>query len=276
MIARIMSVLLLHLLFLSNFAMPAHAEIRIGILAQPQGIEQNRWTQPDNDDAEFALQAALLATKNSPPKQLLVLQALADLYHENKKTDKEKEALVAWIDTAMGIREYPLIYVATQNLRLSQACYALGECENAKKAALIALEMYRINSGELSPNVALALNNLAWIEIKQKEYSAAEFHLTYALSIIDKVVGKSSLFYGLIADNLAAFYGQRGDYRKALPYYKASLKALKQQLADDDPATLEVLRRYTEAQRIVKEQQYEEKTTARSKRRLAGDEPTHK
>lgn len=275
MIVRTLSLLALLMVFLVNLAWPACARMNFGITAQPQSIDENLWSKPDNVTAEMALQSALLATRNDPAKQLLVLQALADLYHESNKIEDEKDTLLTWINVAMGIKEYPLVYVATQNLRLSHTYFTLGEHDNAEKSAKTALEMYRQSSGEISPNVALALNNLAWIEIKQKEYAAAEFHLTYSLSIIKKAVGTDSLFYGLIADNLANLYGRIGNYRKALPLYKASLKALRQQLAADDPATNEVLQRYTQAQGIVKEQQHEKREAAQNKRRLAGDKSTH-
>lgn len=203
------------------------------------------------NDQEYALRAALLMT-NDVGLQLFILQALIDLLHDQQRPEDEREALLAWIDLAQKEPSFPLVILATQNLRLSYVYFTLKELHNAEIAAGLAVEMYKVSCGNISPNVALAQNNLGWIALKAGHFALAEKNLCNSLDILKKTVGKKTFIYGMISENLGAFYSQTDNPRKALHFYKVCLKVLKQFLPKNDLQVAEIQRRCQEERTKIK------------------------
>lgn len=203
------------------------------------------------NDQEFTLRAALLMT-NDIGLQLFILQALIDLLHDQQRPEDERDALLAWVQLAKQESSFPLVILATQNLRLSYVYFTLNELQNAEIAAGLAVEMYKVSCGNISPNVALAQNNLGWIALKAGHFAFAEQNLNSSLDILNKTVGKKSLIYGMISENLGAFYSQTENPRKALHFYKVCLKVFKKFLAKDDIQIAEIQRRCQEESAKIK------------------------
>jgi len=245
--------------------------------AQHRGSEEEKtWTDSDYDDAEIALQAALLATQGDFNKQLPVLQGLADIYHERQKYNEEISTLLALIKVMYSIDDYPIIPLAAQQLRLSTVYYLLDDYQSAASAGRMAVALLKKDSLQEPTNLALACNNLGWVELKLGNFDAALKLFEESLSILSKSVGKKSLLYGLISENLGALYTQKGEHRSAFIWYQASLKTLAEYLPKDDPVTIEIVRRCNRARLLSKTTNKQHTSSLKSKNKLAGERESQK
>lgn len=230
----------------------------------------------NSDDTEIALKAAFLISK-SPEKQLLILQALADLFHEQGRFEAEKEMLIQWINYANKIENYSPVTTATQHLRLSYAYFSLSEFEKAESEASISLKLFKQSCSKTSPNIALALNNLAWIALKRGNYSLAEANMLQSLEILSGTVGKKAFIYGLITQNLASLYSHKGEHKQSCHFYKISLKILKHYLDKEDSVITEVKRRLEEEFNLADEEKNDPAHKVDgNKKHLAGEEQQQK
>lgn len=245
--------------------------------AQHRGSqEEETWTDSDYDDAEIALQAALLATQGDFNKQLPVLQGLADIYHERQKYNEEISTLLALIKVMYSIDDYPIIPLAAQQLRLSTVYYLLDDYQSAASAGRMAVDLLKKDRGQEPTNLALACNNLGWVELKLGNFDAALKLFEESLSVLSKSVGKKSLLYGLISENLGALYTQKGDHRSAFIWYQASLKTLAEYLPKDDAVTVEIVRRCNRARLLSKTTNKQRTGSLKTKNKLAGERESQK
>ncbi|MBA3859486.1 MAG: hypothetical protein C0507_21490 [Cyanobacteria bacterium PR.3.49] len=265
------------LVLLSLSGIPAHS------FAGKQKLEifevvpqEEAWTDSDYDNAEIALQAALLATNGDFNKQLPVLAGLADLYHERKKYKEEVTALLDLIKVMGCIDDYPAIPLAAQHLRLSTVYYELEDFRSAAKSAQTAVEIFRGSCGPDSPNLALAYNNLGWIEQKLGSLDAALEHFEKSLAIVNKNLGKKSLLYGLISENLAVLYTQKGEHEAAYFWYRSALKTLGDYLDKDDPLVSDLLNRCNQSRSLARSSSKRDLVLMKSKKKLAGESKPQK
>ncbi|PZM84119.1 MAG: hypothetical protein DKT66_05620 [Candidatus Melainabacteria bacterium] len=236
----------------------------------PQWQERQQIEFLDPEDTEIALRAALLVTKKKD-QQLLIIQALCDLCHEQKRYVEERDLLLSWISLAQQIEPFPAVNCATQNLRLSYAYFVLKDYEKAESAAKASLQMFRESCSESSPNVALALNNLAWVQMKLNKSADAEANILEALAILEVVAGEKSMIYGLLTENLAVLYEQTNNQKVALRLYKKALAILKKFLDKDDSIIVD-LRQHMDEQHSLLAQSKEH----REKKKLARHKETQK
>lgn len=228
----------------------------------------------DIDDTELALRAALLVTQQKE-KQLFILQALAELFHDQNRFEEERDVLLNWISLAEQLEHFPAMGSATQHLRLSYAYFQLKEYDKAETAAQKSLKMFLQCCGENSSNVALALNNLAWVQMQLEKYDEAEANTLKSLAILKDVAGEKSIICGLITENLGALYARKKEHVKAVHYLKSSLRVLKNFLYEED----EIISQIKNKIREENEQISQSKQMAgemKIKRRLAGKKQPNK
>jgi tetratricopeptide (TPR) repeat protein len=239
---RKVSVLLTLAFLISANVLPAFALD----VPPPQWQQWQQIELLDPEDTEIALRAALLLTKEKE-QQLLIIQALSDLCHEQKRYEEERDFLLSWISLAQQVQPFPAVNCATQNLRLSYAYFVLKDYEKAETAAKTSLQMFKQSCSESSPNVALALNNLAWVQMKLNKSADAEANILEALAILKVVAGEKSMIYGLLSENLAVLYEQTNNREAAIRLYKNSLRILKKFLDKEDSIIVD-LRQHIEEQ----------------------------
>ena len=78
--------------------------------------------------------------------------------------------------------------------------------------------------GPQHPDVAIALNNLAFLYCDIEEYDEALPLYQRALEIIEKVLGPQHPSVATALNNLALLYCDIKEYDKALPLYKRDLE----------------------------------------------------
>ena len=249
-LARRFSIVALAVVVLSNF-LPAFAQNHPRLLWQGKTSQCDIDSEDFDADAELALKAALLVTKGKE-KQLMIMQALCDLYHEQRRFEDERDMILSWIKLAQESDIYSSVKLAAQHLRLSYALFLLKDFKSAESMANIALQLFRTSCGDGSTNVALALNNLAWIQMKLEKFSDAETNALQALAILKQVTGDKSLIYGLVVENLATLYSQMENEKLALHFYRLSFKILRNFFNRDD-SILRELGKHIEEEKIALE-----------------------
>ncbi len=218
------------------------------------GSERNNWEQLyENGDtawqsmhykrAESAFKSALVATDGDNSKELLTLESLADVYHEDKNLPAEERTLISLVQLMQSKDQYPPIAIAATYLRISCVEFFMAAYEKAEKNAKLAATLFEKSCEPRCPNVAIALNNLGWIEYKMNKLKDAEATFLQSLSALGLDQGDKSLTYGMIAENLAAVYLHKGDRQEAANWYQKAQTAICSVLEKDDPLVMEINKR---------------------------------
>ena len=106
------------------------------------------------------------------------------------------------------------------------------------QAVIIARQALSIAEKTLGPDhldVALSLNNLAFLYGTQGQYARAEPLHKRSLAISEKALGPDHVDVALSLNNLAFLYKTQGQYAKAEPLYKRSLSIYERTLGPDHP-----------------------------------------
>ncbi len=194
-------------------------------------------------DAEAAFKLALGAAKNDMNKELLTLEALAQVYHEAKKLPAEERTLISLTQLMQKKDHFPPIALAATYLRLSCIEFFLGSHEKAERYAKTATALFTEACEPRCSNVAIALNNLAWIEYKMNKREEAEGHFLKSLATLSENQEIKSLTYGLIAENLANLYEEKGNIKEAALWYQRSKDSICSVLEKEDPLVADITRR---------------------------------
>lgn len=194
-------------------------------------------------EAESAFKSALSLSENDINKQLLTLEALAEVYHEEKKLPDEERTLISLTQLLEKKDQFPPIALAATYLRLSCIEFFLGSYDKAERYAKTATTLFTEACEPRCSNVAIALNNLAWIEYKTNKLEEAESHFLKSLFALGQTQGDKSLTYGLIAENLANLYQKKGNMKEASLWYQKSKDAICSVLEKEDPLVAEITKR---------------------------------
>ncbi|MEH2320876.1 tetratricopeptide repeat protein, partial [Nostoc sp.] len=98
------------------------------------------------------------------------------------------------------------------------------------------LEITKKRLGEEHPDVALSLNNLAYLYDSQGRYSEAEPIYIQALALTRKLLGEEHPDVALSLNNLAALYDSQGRYSEAEPIYIQVLALRRKLLGEEHPS----------------------------------------
>jgi CHAT domain-containing protein/Tfp pilus assembly protein PilF len=100
----------------------------------------------------------------------------------------------------------------------------LGKSYEAMRVAEQAAALYEKADGSEHPDVAAALNDLAFLVYENGDRSRAESLFKRALSIYEKFFGVEHAYTAGILDNLGNLYYSIGEYKKAEPLFRRSLE----------------------------------------------------
>lgn len=193
-------------------------------------------------EAEAALKAARQATAGNTNKELMTLDTLAELYDEQENYPAEEQALLSSLSLMQSLRDYPVSVIGATHLKLAIANVFMGRLEPAEKYAQTALLMLKDSLGPVAPDVAVALNNLGWIEYELDKLGPSETHLRKSLYIARQTFGEKTVLYGMTASNLAGLYVKKGNRASAAFWYKRSDLAFNAALGAKDELTRETAR----------------------------------
>jgi tetratricopeptide (TPR) repeat protein len=116
-----------------------------------------------------------------------------------------------------------------------------GKYREAIPVAERAVEVSKLNRGPEHPEVADALNNLAFLFKEIGDYAKAEPLLQEALRIRQKVLGPEHPDTARSFNNLAALYWAMGQYPKAEPLLQEALRVRQKVLGPEHPETADSL-----------------------------------
>ncbi|HEY9715372.1 MAG TPA: tetratricopeptide repeat protein, partial [Chroococcales cyanobacterium] len=181
------------------------------------GMPSNSWEQQyssieDKDiprTEESALLSALQAAGADTYKKLIVLDALINFYEERKKFSQEEKFVLQVIDVLKKDEEYPPILIAIQYMKLTTVATNQNDLERARAYAQKASEIFITECGSGSPEHAMALNNLGWVEFEMNHQKTAEHYFLRALDMIARTLGRQNVLYGVAAANLSDLYDKQ-------------------------------------------------------------------
>lgn len=220
------------------------------------------WQQMHYKEAESAFKSALSLAENDINKQLLTLEALAAVYQEAKKLPAEERTLISLTQLMQNKDEFPPIALAATYLRLSCLEFFLGSREKAEQYAKTATALLTEVCEPRGSNVAIAFNNLAWIECKLNKLEEAETHFLKSLRTLSQSQGEKSVTYGLIADNLANLYQKKGDMTEASFWFQKAKDSICSVLEKEDPLAMAITNRCRKFETYLAKAERKNKPTA--------------
>ncbi len=113
--------------------------------------------------------------------------------------------------------------------------YEQGKYDEAIPLAERVLEMRQKLLGTEHPDVALSLNNLAFLYFSQGRYNQAEPLLIQALEMRQKLLGTEHPDVATSLNNLALLYHSQGRYSQAEPLYRQALEMRQKLLGTEHP-----------------------------------------
>ncbi|PJB96305.1 MAG: hypothetical protein CO080_03560, partial [Nitrospirae bacterium CG_4_9_14_0_8_um_filter_70_14] len=143
-------------------------------------------------------------------------------------------ATVLWLTAAPAYVQGASIEWETLNQEVTDL-YRAGQYDRAVVVAKKALEVAEKDVGPNHPDVALSLNNLAWLYRTQGHYAQAEPLYRRSLAILERALGPDHPAVALSLNNLAGLYDTQGQYAQAEPLYRRSLAIRERALGPDHP-----------------------------------------
>jgi len=126
-----------------------------------------------------------------------------DLYYENQKDYRaEEKVLLSCMRILRNSPKLSYVFAGTVALKLSNVYVCLEKFPEARHYATLAIAALTATYGTLSPDVAIAYNNLGWIDFYQHRPQDAVKHINAAASIVEKLYGRNSALYFWISGNL--------------------------------------------------------------------------
>lgn len=207
------------------------------------------------DRADFALAEVLIrrgmtATGGSEFRKILVLELLAELYEKQGKLFEAEIVLRVMVSHIERVT-FPPNILAAAYLKVGELNYRLNDFDAAAGEALQAIPILVFCYGAESPQVAVALNNLAAAECSQDKLSEAQAHFRRALEIVRKNQGQKSELYGMTALNLAFVCRRLENRKEAAFWYQKAAKVLSLIRGANDPDAIEAARQFSMSTRKI-------------------------
>lgn len=225
------------------------------------GAKDNDWARVYEaagdalDRADFALAEVLIrrgmtATGGSEFRKILVLELLAELYEKQGKLFEAEIVLRVMVSHIERVT-FPPNILAAAYLKVGELNYRLNDFDAAAGEALQAIPILVFCYGAESPQVAVALNNLAAAECSQDKLSEAQAHFRRALEIVRKNEGQKSELYGMTALNLAFVCRRLENRKEAAFWYQKAAKVLSLVRGANDPDAIEAARQFSMSTRKI-------------------------
>jgi len=126
-----------------------------------------------------------------------------DLYYENKKDYlAEEKVLLSCMRILNNSPRLAHIFSGTVALKLSNVYVCLEKFPQARHYITLAIAALTDTYGQLSGDVAIAYNNLGWIDFYQHRPQDAIKHMQTAAAIAEELYGRKSALYFWISGNL--------------------------------------------------------------------------
>ncbi len=194
--------------------------------------------------AELTIRGCLASTGASVYKQIFSLELLAELYEKQEKFSQEDEALRAMLVTMQSI-DFPENLLGATYLKVGELNYLLKRYDVAALYAQQAIPSLEECYGSISPEIAVALNNLASAEYCQNKFEQAQRHFQHSLAILHSVYGNHNELYGMTALNLADVYRKMNNQKQSEVWYQKAATALRIARGSQDPDAMEAARRFS-------------------------------
>lgn len=194
--------------------------------------------------AEMALGVCLMSTGFSWSKQIFTLELLAELCEKRKDYEAESVILRSML-TRMVEVEFPVHVIGATYLKLGEVSFQLKKYDLAEEYALKAIPLIEECYGSASPEMAVALNNLASAECCEGEYTDATKHFRCSLAILKEIYGQKSELYGMTAVNLAAVFKKAGKMHSSACWYNRAAKILSYARGPQDPDAKEAAHQFS-------------------------------
>jgi len=126
-----------------------------------------------------------------------------DLYYENQKDyPAEEKVLLSCMRILHNSPNLSHVFAGTVALKLSNVYVCLEKFPEARHYVTLAIAALTNTYGKLSADVAIAYNNLGWIDFYQHRPQDAVKHIRTAASIVEELYGRDSALYFWISSNL--------------------------------------------------------------------------
>ncbi|HEY9714316.1 MAG TPA: tetratricopeptide repeat protein, partial [Chroococcales cyanobacterium] len=208
--------------------------------------------------AERALRKALTAAGGNLTKKLVTLEALEEVFESEGNYPAEEQVLLSSMRLMRSVDDIPGLLLAATYSKLAVVNFYMNRLDRAEYFCRIALPVLKDSAGSISPDLAIALNNLGWIEYELKQYKHSESHLRQSLYILQRLFGDKDVLYGLTANNLAKVYLSVGNYQAALLWYRRCSKAMHSSVGPGSPITGEIDLRCRQLQSLLGKNAYKQ------------------
>lgn len=195
-------------------------------------------------DAKQAFDAAYTLSGTNAHRRMCVLIAIAHLYEKEGNFDQAEQLLLETATIMERTPGFSANLTGSIYLKLAGLSYQANRPEAIERYSKKSIALFK-STGNNTFELPIALNNLAWSEVRQGKLAGAELHFRQALDLIAKGVGRNSITYGSTANNLASVCVKRGKITEACSWYERSLSALRSVLANDHELVQRVLADYT-------------------------------
>ena len=149
-------------------------------------------------------------------------------------------------------RPNPAAEAMDKAIALNQQSLQLGRQGKAAEALPLAQQVLTIFEAHLPadhPNIAIALGNLAQLQVQLAHYDEALPPLQRAVAILQKAKGTNQTDLGFMLVNIADIQAQKQNCAEAETWYKRALPVLEKVLKPDDPNLSHVLNNLAECYR---------------------------
>lgn len=198
----------------------------------------------DEEGAEAAIKQSLKAATDSKIHQILSLELLAELLEKQKKYSEEEAAVKEMLEKMRSVI-FPINIVSLTYLKAADLNFTLGRFSTAREYYAQSIPLLKAAFGKNSYEVALALNNLAFTEVEDRNFNRAAEHFLEVLNLLEKKAGKRSELYGRVSANLADVYERLEDWNSARQWYQKAMDAFIHACGAKDPVVLELERYLT-------------------------------
>jgi tetratricopeptide (TPR) repeat protein len=175
-------------------------------------------------EAHRELMKCLDQIGHDPIKALTTLSLLERLFEEIGDSDSMEKVLKVHLQVLKGY-QFPQESYAHIYMQLAEIYGAQENYQKAQSYLTLSIPLVKKANGEYSVETGVALNNLAYAELKLGKYESAEKHYKQSLDAFARSQGIKSLFYAFTASNLGDYYEQFGKLKLASEYFERALDA---------------------------------------------------
>ena len=207
----------------------ARGEVDNSVMEFREALATAEALQPRDDEAimhcQLALSSALLQAGQFDEGRRLALDA-------NQIAEQRLKAAQGQVATTLK-------YLGTMHM-------LRGEAPEAQAALQRAVELARAAHGDVHPETAKHLGNLASVQMQLKEFDAARETFRQCLAIWEQVAEPHPIYHSGALANFGALQLQLDETEAGLASFEQGLQILEKSLGASDPRLHQYLRRYAQ------------------------------